>query len=264
MPVALVLGGLSLVTFFAGAVMLGSGIAMSSGTSSGGGIFKSVLPSSDGAEKPGWDDGHPVGLYLMTRYWIATGSLEKASYYFTSDERVFLDLEEGFSEEMLARHEGRHGTVRIDGDDMIITWSDGKESRSALEKADGGFNWDAGIFAAMKPFEDDSSLAGRWEGGNSVSFGGGTTIAVATLDLREDGTFTRSGAASSTSNTSESNVTVGGSSTNTGKWALEGYSLIFTYDDGRVERGVTFPFDDEETPVFPDRFYFAGTLYKKL
>ncbi len=267
-PFAATLAGLSVVTFLAGALMLGIGVALPSGSASGrGGLLgklTDVLPSSGGAEKPGWEDGHPVGLHLMTRYWIATGSLEKASYYFTSDGRVYVDLEDGFSDDILAQHKGEHGTVRIDGKEMVITWKNGKDERSELEKSDSGFAWDMGLFAPVEPFEEAKELVGRWEGGTSVSFSGSSSATSNSLDLRDDGSFTGESVASLSSRSSESAVTAGSSSDHSGTWKLDGYTLVLTYSDGRTRRGVTFPFDDEKTPVYPDRFYFAGTMYKKL
>lgn len=263
---AVLLGG-ALLSGLAGVVMIGAGIAFPSGEAGGGSIFGSlpdVLPGGgDGPDRPGYEDGHPVGLYLMTRYWIATGSLEKAVYYFTDDGRVYVDLEDGFSDDILAQHKGRRGTVRAEGDDMIVSWSDGKEERSNLEKADGGFNWNTGIFATVKPFRDEKDLAGKWEGGASVSFSGSTAMTSNTLELRADGTFDGFSIASLRSTSTESDVSAGGQSDRSGTWKLEGYSLVLQYQDGRTVRGITFPFDDEETPVYPDRFYFSGTMYKK-
>lgn len=261
-PIAAILAGLSVVTFLAGVVMLGIGIALPS--AGGGGMLASILPGGSGPERPGWNDGHPVGLYLMTRYWIATGSLEKGAYYFTSDGRVYVDLEDGFSDEMLARHAGRHGTVTsVEGDTMTIAWADGREQNGRLERGDKGFNWDMGIFAPVEPFDDASDLAGRWEGGASVSFSGSSAATSNTLDLRPDGTFSGASAASFQSTSNESVATAGSHGARSGRWELDGYSLVLTYEDGSTARGIAFPFDDAETPVYPDRVYFRGTLYKK-
>jgi hypothetical protein len=224
----------------------------------------SVIPGGDGPASPGYSDGHPVGLYLMTRYWIATRSLEKAVWYFTRDGRVYVDLEDGFSDDILAKHKGRHGTVSVDGDRMTIAWSNGQTSTARFEKADGGFNYDMGLFAPVKGFSDASELNGRWEGGSSVSFGGGSSLTSRELNLKPDGTFSGATAASISSASDESVVSAGSHGGISGKWELHGYALVLTYDDGKVVRGVTFPFDDEKTPVYPDRFYFAGTRYKKL
>lgn len=250
------LGVAAVLSFLAGFVMLGGGVML---PSKGGG---SPFSFGGGPEKPGYEDGHPVGLYLMTRYWIATGSLETAVWYFTSDGHAYKDPED-LSEEALAAHKGDHATVRAEGDDMIFTWSDGKESRSKLEKEKGGFNWDMGIFAPVEGFDDEEELAGKWEGGKSVSFSGNYAATSNTLEIREDGTFRQSGVSSFRTTSNDSTVSTGGSGNDSGQWSLDGYSLTLTYENGKSVRGVSFPFDDEETPVKPDRFYFAGTMYKK-
>ncbi len=224
----------------------------------------SVIPAGDGPATPGYNDGHPVGLYLMSRYWIATRHLEKAVWYFTRDGRLYVDLEDGFSDEKLAAHKGPHGTVSVDGETMNITWSDGKKASGAFEKADGGFNYDMGLFAPVEGFSNSKQIVGRWEGGSSMSFSGGSSMTSRSLELHEDGTFTGGAAATISAASSGSVATAGGHGKTGGKWELKGYALILNYDEGTVVRGVTFPFDDEKTPVYPDRFYFAGTMYKKL
>lgn len=251
LPLAATLAGLSVIAFVVGALMIGIGFA---------------LPAAGGAapESPGWEDGHPVGLYLMTRFWIGTGSLEKASYYFTSDGRVYVDPQEGFSDEELARHHGRHGTVRGGDGELIFTWSDGKEQRGRLERGEGrGFTWDMGIFAPVEPFDDEKELVGRWEGGSSASFAGTRGATSRSFDLRDDGTFSGGSVATLQSASRESVASAGSSGDHSGTWELDGYALVLEYDDGRTARGVVFPLDDDDTPVRPDRFYFAGTLYKK-
>ena len=253
---AAVLGIASVIAFGIGIVLLGAGLTLSHGRGS--------LVLGGGPQRAGFVNGHPVGLYLMTRFWIATGSLEKSAWYFTSDGRVYVDLADGFTDEKLAAHEGRQGTVSVNGDEMTVTWSDGKKTTSDLERGKNAFNWDAGIFSAVKPFEDSSPLVGRWEGGSSSSFGGASGVTSRTLELKEDGTFTGATAASLRSESAESVASAGSTGRNAGRWKLDGYALILTYDDGTVTRGLTFPFDDEKTPAFPDRFYFAGTMYRKL
>jgi hypothetical protein len=227
-----------------------------------------LLPSFNigGPPKPGFKGGRPVGLYFMSRYWIATGSLEKKVWYFAPDGTAYEGLSTGFSDEDLAKHEGRKGTLSVSGDEMTIAWSDGKSTTSEVERdKDGdGFAWDTGLFAPVEAFEDAKAVAGKWEGGESVSFSGSYAAVGKTLEIREDGTYSFSAASSFSGSSDQSSYSVGGQSENAGKWTLDGYSLILTKNDGTVTRGITFPFDDEKTPVYPDRFFFAGTMYKRL
>ena len=220
--------------------------------------------SGGGPAKARFDGSRPIGLYLMTKYWIATGALEKAVWYFAPDGRVFLNPEGGFTEADLAAHKGSRGTISMNGADMTVTWSDGKTSTSDVERDAGsdGFAWDTGLFAPVQAFGDSSKLVGKWEGGESLSFSGSSAITSRSLDIRADHTFQRSGVASLRSASNESVASTGATSESSGSWSLQGYVLTLTFGDGKVMKGIAFPFDDEETPVYPDRFYFNGTLYK--
>jgi hypothetical protein len=262
MTLAAVLAVASLASFVVGAVMLGAGIAMPSSSEGGGGsaIFSPGGGGGDQPDKHDFEDDRPVGLYFMTRFWSGTGSLEKAVWYFTEDGRVYRDLEQGFSDDVLAQHQGPHGTAGMDGEDMVIRWSDGKESRSTLEREKDGFSWDMGIFTPVKRFDDESALEGRWQGGNSVSMSGGSASSSNTLELREDGTFAQESAGSVSARSSESTVSGGASGSRSGKWDLDGYSLVLTYADGTTVRGVTFPYDDGDSK----RLFFAGVMYKRM
>lgn len=255
----------SLPAFALGIVFLGVSFALpsSGGESGGGGLLAGGLLRGGGGGDPvkaGFEDGRPVGLYFMTRFWAGTGSLEKAVWYFTEDGRVYRDLTEGFSDEALARHTGPHGTAKGDGDALVITWSDGKESRSDVERDGKAFTWDMGIFTPVEGFDGKSQLVGQWEGGESISVGGGSAATARTLDLRGDGTFGQSSAGSVSARSSESIVSGGSSGATAGTWELDDYTLTLTYADGSVVRGVSFPYNDGKS----ERFFFNGTMYKRI
>lgn len=209
-------------------------------------------------------NGKPVGLFFMTRFWSYTGTLEKAAWYFSPEGRVYRDLETGFSAADLAAHKGPQGTFEVAGNTMKVTWSDGKTSESEIEPDEPAFTWDMGIFTPVKPFDDAAALAGEWEGGESISAGGNTAAVAKTLRLNADGTFAWDSVSFVKGETGESVLSGGAAGGTIGHWKLDGYSLILTDASGNVLRGITFPYDDEKTPVNPDRFFFAGTMYKKL
>lgn len=257
------LGVLSIGSFFAGVTSLALGIpAMKRGGSS------ISLPSLGGGDQPakaGFRGGRPVGLYFMTRYWVATGSLEKSVWYFAPDGEAYENLRTGFSEADLAAHRGRRGKVSMDGDAMVITWPDGKDTKSRLEvDTDGeGFAWDTGLFTPVQEFDDASELAGKWEGGESLARGGDFIAASNSLDIRADGTFGRESIATVKGTTERSEIGAGSQSAGQGTWKLDGFKLTLTEDRGKQTTAICFPFDDEKTPVKPDRFFFNGTMYKK-
>jgi hypothetical protein len=209
-------------------------------------------------------DGKPTGLFFMTRFWSYTNSLEKVVWYFAPDGHVYQNLASGFSAEDLQAHQGNRGTYEVSGGKLKVTWADGKVTEGDI-KADGtGFSWDGGIFTAVQPFDADKSLAGTYEGGESFNSGGGNSASASnTLELREDGTFRRAGVASVQSTSDQSVVEAGTQGQADGTWKVAGYSLVLTGADGKVQRAIAFPYDDKDTPVYPDRMYFAGTMYKR-
>lgn len=58
-------------------------------------------------------------------------------------------------------------------------------------------------------------------------------------------------------------MSAGGRGGSTGTWKAAGYSLLLTDRSGKLVRGITFPYDDTATPVYPDRLFFNGTMYKR-
>ena len=200
------------------------------------------------------------GLFYMQKYWFATRNLEKAIWYFAPDGVAYLNPENGFGTDDLANHKrANKGPYQVSGGELSVNWGDGQKSSGALEIVDGGFNWDTGMFLPVAPFASAEQLVGSYEGGSSVSFSGNSTIVVKSLELRADGTFTWEGSASFDTD----GMNTGGQSSTSGNWKLAGYTLELTADNGKVVRGVSFPLDDDATPVNPDRIYFAGISYAR-
>lgn len=210
--------------------------------------------------------GVPVGLYFMTRYWSFTGTLEKEAWYFAPDGTAYAELEHGFSVEDLAVHAGRKGTCRAEAGQLEITWADGKKTKSTVEPSKSGraFTWDMGIFTIVQSFADPAEAAGVYEGGESLSVGGSRAIVSKRLELRADGTFAWSGVSFLGNTTGSSRLSAGGvDAGSTGTWRVSGYSLLLADTRGNVFRRIAFPYDDESTPLKPDRIFFGGMMYKK-
>lgn len=225
-----------------------------------------AVPSTTAVKGPAsasFREGVPVGLFFMTRYWSFTSTLEKAAWYFAPDGTVFQNLEHGFSREDLAAHTGPRGKARLDGKKLEVTWADGKKTSSEIEREGSGFIWEMGIFTTVRPFDYASEVAGIYEGGESLSFGGDRTIVSRRLELKADGTFTWEGVSFVGTTTRSSRLSAGGTSTTTGRWQLSGYSLIFTESGGAVLRRIVFPYDDDKTPLKPDRMFFGGMMFNR-
>ncbi len=212
--------------------------------------------------------GKPVGFFYMQKYWLATRNLEHACWYFTADGRFYQNLTTGFSEQELAQHTGPHGKFQIQGNKLTFHWSDGKSTTSEMEIEETGFYWDTGSFIGVEPFAEQS-IVGDYEGGTSSTFAGTSATIAKTLSLKANGTFELGGFASfrtveeTPRGTKSSPLAAGGSETS-GRWEHDGFYLTLTFDSGKTERHIIFPFDSKETPVYPDRLFVSGIMYKKL
>ncbi|GAA4495068.1 hypothetical protein GCM10023172_06180 [Hymenobacter ginsengisoli] len=201
----------------------------------------------------------------MTRYWIGTHSLEKSAYYFAPDGQVYQNPAGFTATALAATPPGQHGSYTVAGNTLTIKWADGHTSTSSLEDVHAdAFNWDTGIFLGVKPFANAQQLAGTFEGGNSVSFGGGGMSASNDLTFNPDGTYTQSGAVTGSASSSESTADVGSSRSGGGKWQLNGLVLTLTDAKGQVATGVAFPVETDDKTQQVTRFYFQNVAYKRL
>src|SRR5436190_1152139 len=125
----------------------------------------------------------------MSRYWSFTQTLEKAAWYFSPEGAVYQNLEVGFSAKELADHKGPRGKYRITGNDMEVTWADGKTTKSQLEPEKSNFAWDGGFFSPVEPISDKQKVSGTYEGGESLTRGKDWVAVAKKLTLGADGTY---------------------------------------------------------------------------
>lgn len=208
-------------------------------------------------------NGKPEGLFYMQKMWIATRYLEKSCWYFAPDGKFYQNLSSGFSQAELDAHKGPKGTYRVSQGNLEVAWSDGSSSKGELEIEQGGFNWDTAMFMPVEAFASGKSLAGTYEGGASLGGGGNSIIVSKTLRLDSDGSYSMSGISSMTSTSNGTQARVGGQSEASGRWSLDGFILQLSGSDGTTVQHIAFPFDDEKTPIYPDRLFVGGTMYKR-
>lgn len=213
------------------------------------------------------EQGKPVGFFYMQKYWMATRSLENACWYFTPEGRVYQNITTGFSEKELKQHQGPKGTYQVDGQNMTITWDGQSPSTCELEFTETGFYWDTGSYIPVESF-DNRAIAGEYSGGSSMTFAGSSSMIAKTLRLNADGTFQLEGAATiqtdvDENSDSDTRARAGGTSGVTGRWERDGFYLTLMPNTGETQRHLVFPFDDEDTPVYPDRLYMSGMMLKK-
>ena len=206
----------------------------------------------------------PVGLYFMTRFWAGTGSLERTSWYFLPDGRVYRDLITGFTEKDLAAHAMELGRGKREYGVYEVTGSDGKVRKGKLEMDEDGtsFTWDMGIFTRATPF-GTRPVAGTYAFAGKR--GGGVMVLhrFKTLELLEDGTF-RCTSDDIAQVAGQKEATSEVSALTEGTWKAEGFTMTLTSSkDGSVSRRVAFPVDDKETERYPDWLFHGGMLYKR-
>src|SRR5688572_15387106 len=91
----------------------------------------------------------PDGLYIMSRYWVATGSLELGSYRFEDGIVVHNPISPtGDVDEERAAHPNDVGTFEVDGDEMVMSFQ-GREQRSEMEWDGDCFMWETGTFCPV-------------------------------------------------------------------------------------------------------------------
>ncbi|UOQ96214.1 hypothetical protein MUN81_13225 [Hymenobacter sp. 5317J-9] len=210
--------------------------------------------------------GRPVGLFFMTRYWIATHSLEKSTYYFAPNGQVYIDPT-GFSAAQLAAvPAASRGSYTVAGGKLTVRWTNGQTESENVEPQAETFAWNMGIFLAGRPFASASQLVGSFEGGNSISTSSGSAAAVSGLTFRANGTYS-GGSASSFGGRNEagaSTYSAGSSGGSAGRWSLSGWMLTLTDAAGRTSSGVAYPIEKNEKTGQVTRFYFNNVAYKRL
>lgn len=208
--------------------------------------------------------GRPVGLFFMTRYLMALHSLEKATYYFTPGGQVYQNPTDFSAAALAALPANLRGTYSLAGNKLTMRWANGQADASDIEPQAITFAWDMGLFMAVRPFANARQLVGTFEGGNSVSLGGGSTAVVSGLTLRPDGTYSRGSTSSLSSSSAASTAHAGASGSTTGRWSLSGWLLTLTDAQGQATRGVAYPIETDEKTGQLTRFYFGNIAYKRL
>jgi len=98
-------------------------------------------------------------------------------------------------------------------------------------------------------------------GGGNTAFGGGTVIAaVHGFTFYPNGKFTSGSTASlsSADPTSDTSVVAGSTHNSDGTYHIDGYTIEFRYNDGRIDRRSFIYMDDKK-----DAFYLNGSTYLK-
>ena len=205
-------------------------------------------------------------LYIMTRFWPATGSLEIESYWFGEDGVVVRNPTGDPADLDVAAERAERprdvGTYAWDGDTLTMTF-DGRESAGEAERDGDCFTVDMGTYCPVEAVGSET-LDGTFSGGVSSRAGGGVAISSATIRFAPDGTYTLGTAGSISSTSDASSVSGGSSGEERGRYRFDGTALHLE-PEGAAPRVIsTFAYDDGSEGEQPRRLYFGGAMLKRI
>lgn len=206
------------------------------------------------------NSGGVNGLYFMTRFWVSSG-LEIATYRFQNGTVVRNPIASDLQAER-ATHANDVGTYQLQGGQLLVAVA-GSNHTARFEPMDHGcFGWDAGIFCPAEVFKPGTTLEGTFEGGASV--GGGALMASTMITFKRDGTY-QCGTAVSFSSVGRTTAVAGGSTTSErGKYRIDGPALHMTPEGGQESVYSTFPWDDHTPGPAPQHVYLGGRMMNRL
>jgi hypothetical protein len=155
-----------------------------------------------------------------------------------------------------AANAGLVGTMRVEGTTLTVTWSDGTQRTGTFTINGRCVSWGY-IFCRAKPFERSDRLEGDYIA--AATAGGGVVSSTATLTFRPDGSYlyTATGGISAPSGTSGSEQST---SSETGRYDIDGWTLRLRPSTGPARESLTFPYD-----IYGrfDPIYYNGALMRK-
>ncbi|MGF1542205.1 MAG: DUF6683 family protein [Pleurocapsa sp.] len=171
------------------------------------------------------------GVYLQ---WVSTGTTMYTLHriLFTNGD-ILADLSLAPEDVDIAASKAtspkKWGRWRIEGGEYVIQWHDG-ENRWAT---------DSGTFMPGVRAPNDLRLEGKFRSMSSISvptpgFAAQVTSTWSDIELKGDGRFSKQGGMTT------SGPNIGGGTvrpqSQSGRYRIDGYTIEFTFDDGRVER----------------------------
>ena len=178
--------------------------------------------------------GNDGKLYLRTNLCLGCTFLEVQWIYLSDDARIVLNPKRGVNPVDVnaesADNPANTGKYKIDGDQLNITWNNGKSTSWKLEKRDGEISAiNYGGVIIPESFPSNYKFDGEYIGGGVLQ----TEPDITSMKYNDDGTFnfTNSGIAY------ENGIT--------GKYFVTGNTLTLNFDNGKKET-ATFTITDNQ------------------
>ena len=195
--------------------------------------------------------GVPVGLYLHT----SDGSYVDA-FYFGPQGRVYRGLEGAFTAAGLAAGAPiTRGTYQINGAKLLITTDEGRPISYAYKAERGGHYLENIELATVVAAPAPASLVGSY----FANGGSGALSSAATLELRADGTYSRSTVGSYRTG----GESIGGSTDETGRWQYANHTLTFRAANGTVQQKIALVPSPRSIVAAMGAIYVGGTYFRR-
>lgn len=160
------------------------------------------------------------------------------------------------------------GTYTLRGGALVVAWGGGQApetSTFAIKGAD--VVLDGYPYQALRKYPRGHRLEGRYTtraynsmgiaGGGTMTWGGSSTVV-----FRPDGTFDY-GDAGMAASSAGAGTAASGSSTGSGRYAITGNTVTFTFGDGTVQHALIHPWSGEEAARTPGSVNLNGRTYTR-
>jgi hypothetical protein len=160
------------------------------------------------------------------------------------------------------------GSYALNGGTLVITWGGGQPAETKTFATKGAdLLLDGYKYVELHRYPTGHRLDGRYvtRSYNSMGVAGGGTMAwggTGTIVFRPDGTFDygQSGMAATSAG---NGAAASGSSKASGRYAISGNTITFTFADGSVQRAIIHPWNGEESATRPSSFNLNGHTYTR-
>jgi len=134
------------------------------------------------------------------------------------------------------------GTYKMEGDKMLITWSNNKTDEWSIDRKDGKISIiDGGITTVPNEFEKGETIEGQFA---AVALGGAFSR-VQTMVFKKDGSF----AIETSTAVSNEYVSEIGKTGQRGRYELDGNTLRMQFEDGKEQVATIAHWKDEDGTI---------------